>query len=72
MAELLSEAFDERVTVNEPFAGGHITRARPGGIPWMQLELRRGDPQRYGFKSRKLLATLKKFCAQVLQPARSA
>jgi hypothetical protein len=52
--------------VNEPFSGGFITRARPGGIPWMQIELRRGDPQRYSFKSKKLLGALKRFCAQVL------
>jgi N-formylglutamate amidohydrolase len=41
LARCLAEAFGEEVRVNDPFRGGWITRSRPGGIPWLQLEISR-------------------------------
>jgi len=41
MAEALGRHLGTRVALNRPFPGGHITRSRPGGIPWVQLELSR-------------------------------
>jgi len=41
LAEALGRHLGVRVALNRPFTGGHITRSRPGGIPWVQLELSR-------------------------------
>jgi formiminoglutamase len=38
-----SARFPGRVTINEPFSGGYITRRHGGEMPWVQLELSRGD-----------------------------
>jgi formiminoglutamase len=61
MARLLREEIGDPVTVNRPFAGGYITRSRPGSIPWMQIELSRSSwiPDRE--KSAAVLAVLRRF-----------
>lgn len=41
-ADAFGEAFAGEVKINDPFHGGHITRRRPGGIPWIQVEFKRG------------------------------
>ncbi len=35
--------FPGRVTLDHPFAGGHITRTHGREIPWVQIEISRGD-----------------------------
>jgi len=39
---LAAEVGAEHVTRNVPFSGGYITRSRPGGVPWIQIEMSRG------------------------------
>lgn len=41
LAEALERHLGARVALNHPFPGGFITRSRPGGLPWVQLELSR-------------------------------
>lgn len=45
LAHCMREAFslkEEEVTINRPFAGGHITRAYGGNpLPWIQVEMNR-------------------------------
>jgi N-formylglutamate deformylase len=43
LAERLRERFPGEVTINEPFAGGYITRHHGRALPWVQLELSRAD-----------------------------
>jgi len=66
-ARALEEKFDEKVAVNHPFTGGFITRSRPGGIPWMQVEFSRSDKISNEVKRRGFLSALKIFCMAVEQ-----
>ena len=53
------EQFGPRVTVNEPFRGGFITRSHASEMPWVQLELSRapfaGDEE----KRRRIVRALR-------------
>ena len=53
------EAFGPRVTVNEPFRGGYITRFHGTEMPWFQLELSRGPFLSNTEKRLRVLAALK-------------
>jgi formiminoglutamase len=59
LAHHLALAFDCEVALNRPFAGGYITRSRPGDIPWVQLELSREPWLQYAAKREKLIQALK-------------
>lgn len=41
LVQCLEEVFDQTITVNDPFAGGFVTRAHAEEMPWIQLELSR-------------------------------
>jgi formiminoglutamase len=41
IAECFEKAFGREVRINDPFRGGFIVCSRPGGIPWVQLEISR-------------------------------
>lgn len=62
LAHHLALAFDCEVALNQPFAGGYITRSRPGKIPWMQLELNRESWLPFDTKRKLLLQALWQFC----------
>jgi hypothetical protein len=50
------------VALNQPFAGGYITRSRPGNIPWIQLELSREAWLPFDTKRELLQQALWQFC----------
>ena len=52
------EQFGPRVTVNEPFRGGFITRSHAAEMPWVQLELSRGPFATDAEKRRGVLRAL--------------
>ena len=69
LAASLSQHLSCDVALNEPFSGGYITRSRPGGISWIQLELSREDWLPLSEKSTRLGQALTDFCAAgSLQP----
>jgi N-formylglutamate amidohydrolase len=41
MRDCLARYFPGEVTLNQPFAGGYITRCHGAEMPWLQLELSR-------------------------------
>ena len=47
-----------RVTVNDPFRGGYITRSHAAEMPWVQLELSRGPFAANSEKRRRVLRAL--------------
>lgn len=62
--ERLAECLDRTlgdVSLNSPFQGGHITRSRPGGIPWVQLELSRAPFMSWEEKHLAVLEALRRF-----------
>ncbi len=62
-ASALSESFGVEVATNTPFKGGYITQRRPGGIPWIQLELSREEWISYGEKTAAVAKALEAaFC----------
>lgn len=62
---------DSEVTVNEPFAGGYITRTHGGPAqPWVQLELSRSEAlMNAGEKREAVLRALTDWCRLGLPPA---
>ena len=53
------EQFGPRVTVNEPFRGGFITRSHAAEMPWVQLELSRAPFATDSEKRRRVLRALR-------------
>jgi formiminoglutamase len=62
LGDCLASAFGLEVSKNRPFKGGHIVRSRPGGIPWVLLELSRGDFMSGEEKRACVLEGLRKWC----------
>jgi N-formylglutamate deformylase len=60
----LGDAFESEVSINVPFRGGHITRSRPGDIPWVQLELSASAWLSTGEKNRRVREALEAFCVE--------
>lgn len=65
LAHCLAHAFNSEVNLNKPFAGGYITRSRPGGIPWIQLELSREQWLPYTDKREKLHQAFSHFAREI-------
>ena len=65
-ADALEQTFGERPSLNEPFAGGYITRGHGASRPWIQLEISRSDRMSAGEKRERLRAALELF-AEALQ-----
>lgn len=61
----LGDQLQVPVAQNDPFAGGFITRSRPGGIPWVQLELSRAAWTTFADKTAAIGAALRTFCDRV-------
>lgn len=58
LAANLEQAFGEKVSINDPFSGGYITRVHGTEIPWAQLEFSRTARVPDAEKREKLLAAL--------------
>ena len=65
MLECLRDAFDGDVTLNDPFAGGYITRSCGTYKPWLQLELSRSPALSDDDKSGRVGAALEAWCRDV-------
>lgn len=65
LAACLQDALGREVTINEPFAGGHITRSHAAELPWVQLELSRAPYLSNAEKGRRVLRALERFCGLV-------
>jgi len=63
MADCFREAFGDHVAINEPFRGGYIIRLHAEEMPWMQVELSRGDFLANAEKHQRVLQAITRFCA---------
>ena len=63
MAACLERSFGLPVAVNEPFRGGYVVRSHAAELPWMQLELSRGDFLTRVEKRERVLDALRAFVA---------
>jgi formiminoglutamase len=67
--EILKSAFQAyfhgEVSINQPFSGGYITRFHGHQLPWMQLELSRGDFATPVEKSSMVYAALKEAIGKI-------
>ena len=57
----------ERVTVDDPFGGGHITRLQGAHLPWVQIELSRGPWATVESKRALVSDALGAFCRDLRQ-----
>jgi formiminoglutamase len=73
--EILKSAFQKvfpgEVTINRPFSGGYITRFHGQEMPWVQLELSRGDFATPSIKSFWVYAALKEAVDKISDPQNS-
>lgn len=58
LAESFREQFGPRVSVNDPFRGGFITRSHAAEMPWVQLELSRAPFASNAEKKQRMLHAL--------------
>jgi N-formylglutamate deformylase len=65
MAGCFASVFKGKVTINEPFRGGYITRSHAVEMPWIQLEISQTETLSNAFKSDCVLEGLKSFCHTV-------
>ncbi len=61
MIECFKVEFDDNVKWNDPFKGGYITRCHSKEMPWVQLEISRGDFMSSAMKHQKVINALNKF-----------
>jgi N-formylglutamate deformylase len=61
MMECFKQEFDGNVKWNDPFTGGYITRFHSTEMPWVQIEISRGDFMSSAVKHQKVINTLIKF-----------
>lgn len=66
LADCFRGVFQTEVSLNRPFQGGYITRSRPGGIPWVQLEISRNGWLSDGDKAEGVEEALRVFCRRVM------
>ncbi len=62
MADCFRETFGNHVSINDPFQGGYIIRSHAEELPWMQVELSRGDFLNREEKQQRVLRALTRFC----------
>ena len=67
LAECFKSAFEREIAVNEPFAGGFITRSHGKEMPWVQLELSRDPSMPFAEKQERVLSALQMFARQSLK-----
>jgi formiminoglutamase len=59
--------FPGEVTTNTPFAGGYITQSHCSEMPWIQLELSRGDYASPEDKSRWVASSLQNAIEEIIE-----
>lgn len=62
MADCFWKTFGYHVAINEPFRGGYIIRSHAEEMPWMQVELSRGDFLSNAEKHQRVLQAITRFC----------
>ncbi len=67
LVEAFESTFGKCVAVNQPFAGGHITRVHSREMPWVQLELSRHNSLSFSEKFQRTLRALQRFSARTLK-----
>jgi formiminoglutamase len=65
LARCFEDHLGVSVALNQPFSGGYITRSRPGGIRWAQIELSRAAWTTFEAKTRAIRAALGDFCSRL-------
>jgi N-formylglutamate amidohydrolase len=63
LARSFERAFGRAPSINEPFAGGYITRVHAAEMPWVQLELSRAPFMPPEVKRASVLTALRDWCA---------
>jgi formiminoglutamase len=65
LLQCFKDAFNgHRVTLNEPFGGGYVTRTHCAEMPWLQLELSRAPYMSDEEKSTRVLQALRCWCEE--------
>ncbi|GAB4372656.1 MAG: N-formylglutamate deformylase [Acidobacteriota bacterium] len=62
LVRVFTEVFGPDVRVNDPFAGGYITRSHAREMPWVQLELARVREPAYDTQRAMVLEALRRWC----------
>lgn len=62
------ERIGARVTINEPFSGGYITRRHAAEMPWLQLEMSRAPFLADGEKGRLVRTVLTDLAGRISTP----
>ena len=65
LAACLEQRLGRPVTINDPFAGGFITRSHAKELPWVQIELSRAPYLSEADKRERVLAALEDLCTQL-------
>jgi formiminoglutamase len=65
LATQLAESLGGEVRINDPFKGGYITRTHAAELPWLQLEVSRGDFAAVGEKAAAVRAALERWTRRV-------
>jgi N-formylglutamate amidohydrolase len=66
LARSIESAFDTEVGINKPFKGGHIIRSHAKELPWIQIEISRGDFMSEEEKAALVLESLAQWCRKAL------
>jgi N-formylglutamate amidohydrolase len=68
IAAALEDAFETRISINEPFKGGYIIRSHSSELPWIQLEISRTEVMTPRAKRNRLLQALQDWADSELSP----
>jgi len=66
LATQLAESLGGEVRINDPFKGGYITRTHASELPWLQVEISRGDFASVEEKAASIRKALEHWSKQVL------
>jgi N-formylglutamate deformylase len=65
LADSFAQVFRDKVTINNPFKGGYITRQHAAEMYWLQIEISRTQNYSATFKRNGLVQALQLFCRTV-------
>ena len=65
LRECFEQGFGKNVRLNDPFAGGFITRSHSAELPWIQVELSRGPHMTNEEKQHAVLRALTEWCERI-------
>jgi N-formylglutamate deformylase len=66
LSDCFSRAFGDKVSMNAPFKGGHITRSHAKEIPWIQIELSREPFLDNQEKSQRVFQAIKQWWEELV------